>query len=189
MIALITSTLSDPDDRDYLLWLYNEFYRLMFAEARKYFDRQEDREDVVQEGLLRLCKNVSALRGKERRILAAYVVSVIRNTSITLLKKRKRMEQREVSLDSGQVDTVATEDPPLHEIMERFDDYAQLHLIWAKLTEDDRFLLEGKYILRLSDGELAESLGCQPASIRMKLSRARKHALHFLNELEKEVEV
>jgi RNA polymerase sigma-70 factor (ECF subfamily) len=189
MIALITSTLSAPDDRDYLLWLYNEFYRLMFAEARKYFDRQEDREDVVQEGLLRLCKNVSAIRGKERRILAAYIVSVIRNTSITLLKKRKRMEQREVSLDSGQVDAVATEDPPLHEIMERFDDYAQLHLIWAKLTEDEQFLLEGKYILQLNDGELAESLGCQPASIRMKLSRARKHALHFLHELEKEVEV
>jgi RNA polymerase sigma-70 factor (ECF subfamily) len=189
MIALIASTVSDPDDRDYMLWLYNEFYRLMFAEARKYFDRQEDCEDVVQEGLLKLCNNVSKIRGKNRCIVAAYIVSMIRNTSITILKKRKRMEQHEVSLDSGQVDAVATDDPPLHEIMERFDSHAQLHQIWEKLTEDQQFLLEGKYILRLSDAELAESLGCKPDSIRMKLSRARKQALHFLNQLEKEVEL
>jgi RNA polymerase sigma-70 factor (ECF subfamily) len=189
MLTLITSAVADPDDRDYMLWLYHEFYRLMFAEARKYFDTQEDCEDAVQEGLLKLCKNSAKLRGKPRSALAAYIVSTIRNTSITILNKRKRTEQREISLDSGQMDIVASDEPPLHEVMAQFDEYAQLNRIWKKLSEDDRFLLEGKYILQVSDADLAESLGCKPDSIRMKLSRARKNALHLLHQLEKEVEV
>jgi RNA polymerase sigma-70 factor (ECF subfamily) len=161
----------------------------MFAEARKYFHNQEDCEDVVQEGVLKLINNILKIKGKSRCILASYIVSIIRNTSMTILKKRNLKQQREISLDSGQIDTVVSDDPPLHEIMEQFDDYAQLDLIWKELSEDDQFLLEGKYILQLNDSELATSLRCKPDSIRMKLSRARKNALRLLNNLEKEVEV
>jgi RNA polymerase sigma factor (sigma-70 family) len=121
--------------------------------------------------------------------LIAYIVSVVRNTSITILKKRKQREQREISLDSGKMSDIASDEPPLHEIMEQFDDYAQLRLIWNELSEEDRFLLEKRYVLHTSDAYLAESLGCKPDSIRMKLSRARKNALHLINQLDKEAGV
>jgi RNA polymerase sigma factor (sigma-70 family) len=186
MIAFITSTLSDPEDRDYMLWIYHEYHRLMFAEARKYFKQQGDCEDVVQEGLLKLCNKVSTIRGKPRYAIASYIVAVIRNTSFTILKKRKRQDQRMVSLDTGLMDDVASDDPPLYEVLAQFEEYSQLYQIWNDLSEHDRFLLEGKYILQLENAELAASLGCQPDSIRMMLSRARKNALHLLNNLDKE---
>ena len=58
----------------------------------------------------------------------------------------------------------------------------QLWKIWPKLTEDERFLLEGKYILGYSDQQMAVSLKCSPGSIRMKLTRARRRAMKLLLE-------
>ena len=51
-----------------------------------------------------------------------------------------------------------------------------------KLSEDDQELLWGKYYFELSDAELADLFGCKPASIRMKLSRAKRRAMGVLKE-------
>lgn len=59
-----------------------------------------------------------------------------------------------------------------------------LSKIWPRLPEDDRVLLEGKYILGYSDQELAEEIGCQANSIRVKLTRARRRALAIIQEQE-----
>lgn len=53
---------------------------------------------------------------------------------------------------------------------------------WMALPEETRSLLAGKYLLGLSDAELAEQYGCRPDSIRMKLTRARRQALKILRE-------
>ena len=62
----------------------------------------------------------------------------------------------------------------------------KLAATWLNIPEDDRMLLEGKYLLGLSDGELAELAGCKSNSVRMKLTRARRNALKIM--LDKEVE-
>lgn len=58
----------------------------------------------------------------------------------------------------------------------------QLWKIWRLLPREDRYLLEGKYILGYSDQQLAASLSCKPNSIRMKLTRARRRAMKLLLE-------
>ena len=62
----------------------------------------------------------------------------------------------------------------------------RLRIIWPKLGEEDRLLLEGKYLLEYSSAELGERLGCQSASVRMKLTRARRRALKWMTEGEVE---
>lgn len=52
------------------------------------------------------------------------------------------------------------------------------------MRPEERVLLEGKYLLHRSDAELAEILGCQTDSVRMKLTRARRTALKMLREWE-----
>ena len=57
---------------------------------------------------------------------------------------------------------------------------AELARAWRELSERDRFLLEGKYFLQLSDSELGDALGCKAESIRMKLTRARRNVVKIL---------
>lgn len=55
----ILSTISensDSNDRAFISELYQQFYRLMFATARKYCTDADTCEEVVQESLLKLIK-------------------------------------------------------------------------------------------------------------------------------------
>ena len=53
----------------------------------------------------------------------------------------------------------------------------------TRLPEEDRLALEAKYILQLDDRQIARQLGIKPASVRMRLTRARRLAR---KEMEKE---
>ena len=55
-------------------------------------------------------------------------------------------------------------------------------MAWADVPESDRMLLEGRYLLEMSDAELARIFHCKPSSIRMKMSRARKNAFTVITK-------
>ena len=67
------------------------------------------------------------------------------------------------------------------ELMIAMENRERLYEIWGQLPEEDLILLEGKYILRCSDSELAEQLHCKPNSIRMKLTRVRRKVFGMMN--------
>lgn len=56
--------------------------------------------------------------------------------------------------------------------------------LWQKVTPEERFLLECRCLLDYSDKELAKYLNCKPASVRMKLTRARRKAAALLKDWE-----
>ena len=63
----------------------------------------------------------------------------------------------------------------LEDLLLRKERHEILAAALSAVSEKDRFLLEGKYILGLSDQELAKELQVKPSSIRMLLTRARKN--------------
>ena len=54
--------------------------------------------------------------------------------------------------------------------------------IWHSLDGEKRLLLEQKYILRWSDEELANQLGIQPQSVRMRLTRTKRNLVRWMEE-------
>jgi RNA polymerase sigma-70 factor (ECF subfamily) len=178
MIFMIYASIDDPSDRDFMLWLYCEFERLMFSVAKKYVSTPEDREDIVQDALIRLMKKIPELRAMERCVLASYIVSVIRNASINFLKREDLKESRCVPLTEEAVQDVYTEDD-LYLLVYQKD---LLSAIWDRLPEADRHLLEGRYVLGFSDEELAHQFRCKPGSIRMKVTRARRRVFALLTQ-------
>ncbi len=176
MLAMICANVSDTDDREFMEQLYCEYERLMFATARKYLSAPEDVEDVVHTSLLRLMKKIPDLRNFERCILTAYIVSTVRNTSINFLRDQARRQDHTAALD----DSIPSGALPMDELMELAERREQLSQVWGQLSEEDRMLLEGKYIAGCTDAELADSLRCKPDSIRMKLTRAKRRVLALL---------
>lgn len=55
--------------------------------------------------------------------------------------------------------------------------------------ENTRWLLEARYILDYSDGELARELGVKPDSVRMALTRARRKARRLMESQHNEQNV
>ena len=172
------------DDQQYMEGLYHQFKRLMFATAGKYAADPADREDLVQSALVRLVKKLPTLRTMERCAQASYIVFTVRSVAIDALRKGGRQLQG-TSLEEEALQ-VPDEAPTMDEYLLARERVDRLRTIWPKLGEEDRLLLEGKYLRDCSDRELAQLLGCRADSIRMKLTRARRRALKWMTEGEAE---
>ena len=86
MLVYFLETLEDESDKDYIIWLYNEFERLMYSTAFKYTTIPQIAEDIVQDSVVNLIRKVATIRAMKRQVLAAYIISTVRNTSINRLK-------------------------------------------------------------------------------------------------------
>ena len=181
-MMLLTYAQEERSDQEFMLWLYESYHRLMFATAKKYIADNAACEDIIQDSLLNLIKKVPVLRTYERCILPSYIVSTVRNTAINYLKRKGVKEKHIVTYDEDLVETVAGDALPLDVLMELAERRDALVAVWPELPEEDRLLLEGKYILGQTDAELAGLLGCKADSVRMKLTRARRNALKKMVE-------
>lgn len=184
MISFICTTIQDPDDKDYILWIYEEFQNLMFYTAKQYIHDQSTCEDIVQECVLKLIQKINTIRGKKRCILAGYIVFIIRSISINYLKREGIRQKYTVGLDMETVSDIPAAALSVEELLLAKEKAALLSIALEQLPEMERLLLEGKYILEYSDEELAQQLDCKPDSIRMKLTRARRHALSILRTMD-----
>ena len=183
MLIFFLETIENESDKDYILWLYNEFEKLMCSIAFKYTAVPQIAEDIVQDSVVKLINKVDTIRTMNKQVLAAYITSTVRNTSINRLKTLE-YERKHVFEDSeDQLKTVAIDDS-LDNFIQLSEDLKSLSSIWTKLSKEDQLLLEGKYILEYNNKELAEIFLCKPNSIRMKLTRARRNAFTLLMEHE-----
>lgn len=182
LIAWAFSGPGGPDNSNSVEELYLKYKRLMFATAGKYTENSADQEDIVQTALERLIKIFSVSGPQGRCISAAYIVTTVRSVSIEFLRRQGLETKYFVSMEGEQYEQAVGTTETMDKLMMLSEDASQLWAIWPQLPDEDRILLEGKYILEYSDQELAVILKCKPNSIRMKLTRARRRALKLLPE-------
>lgn len=180
MITWICSAVSDPDDQEFLIELYEEFHALIFSVARRYNNNWMSCEDIVQESILRIMDKLDVLRSKKRCVQAGYIAMVVRNVAINTLKHEDivKAHAREVAEE----EPIA---PTMDEILIARENAELLMQVLQQMPEAEALLLRGKYMLGYSDEYLAKQIGCQPKSVRMKLTRARRHALQAMQEAKK----
>lgn len=183
MLMYFLGTIENESDKDYILWLYNEFEKLMYSIAFKYTADPQIAEDIVQDSVVKLINKVDTIRAMNKQVLAAYIASTVRNTSINRLKTLEYEREHVLEDSEDQLKTVPIE-VSLENFIQFSEDLKSLSSIWTRLSKEDQLLLEGKYILGYNNKELAEIFLCKPNSIRMKLTRARRNAFTLLMEHE-----
>ena len=181
MKPLISIMLEASSDREYMIELYQTYEKLMYFTANRFTSNYADIEDIVQDSVIKLIHKVETLRGLERCRLTGYIVSTVRNTAINHLKS-EGIINKHTYRDSGDLDEIETLALPLDELMVLAERQDALISVWDCISETDRYLLEGRYILELTNAEMALHLECKESSIRMKLTRARRNALKMLVE-------
>lgn len=182
MLGWVFGTMQEPAYQPDIEEIYLKYKRLMYATASKFARNPEDQKDIVQMALERLIKLFLAPNAKKRCISAGYIVFTIRNVSIDFLRKQNRETEHCVSMEDDRLAEIVTETDSMDDMLLRADSNKRMWSLWSRLSAQDRILLEGKYILDLTDEELASILKCKAASVRMKLTRARRRAVKLLSE-------
>ena len=178
---MITKKLDVLNDQEFITCVCEEYIRLMYYTAQKYVSNPQQCEDIVQDSLLRLMGKVETLRALNEPALASYVVATVRNTSINFLR-RQGIEEQKRAETYLRMQEQELEAPSMDELIISREERERLRSIWPQVDSGVRILLEGKYFLGQDDKQLAQLFGCSPASIRMKLTRARRMVLKLMKE-------
>lgn len=178
-MLLIICAIENPEDCDLMTLFYEKYHLLVYKEVRKYWNNNEQIEDVVQETYVRLIDKMDTFRTLKKQQQIHYALTTARNLSLTLLTKNGKLPT--VPLESAfSFPDLSSED--LDGLVDKKNLALQIRTIWNNLPIQDRILLEQKYYLEWSNDIIAKSLGIQPQSVRMYLTRAKRKLLSELNK-------
>lgn len=178
MIPFAILTLADESDREFMTRLYLEHRLLMFSEIKKLVHDQWAAEDLIQDALIKLIDKIELLRTLDKPRLTGYVATTAKNLARNYLRAQSRAPVQYEDLEENRLRS----ELDVESLILSGQTVEDLKAIWPKLKPDTRELLERKYILQQNDNEIAEAFSIAPASVRMKLTRARQEAYLLMRE-------
>ena len=143
--------------------------------ARWLLRNEQDAQDVVQEAYLRAFKSFSGFRGSNGR---AWLLTIVRNTSYTLLKKNRAVDltttfDEEIHGSGDEVVSPVT-------ILERSDNAELIKEAMNHLPAEFREILALRHQEGLSYKEIAEIAQIPPGTVMSRLARARTKLREYL---------
>lgn len=119
MFPVVFLAALPQDDRSFMEQVYQDYHRLMFYTAGKYVAQLQDREDVVQDALVRMVEIVDRLRSIDRCKLPWFIVILVRNIAVDHVRHQNVVNKYIAQEDSGQPDAVMAADtaPTMDELL------------------------------------------------------------------------
>lgn len=168
------------NDKAFFQQFYEDNRKFLYYIAMRYTGNASECDDLVQNSLLRLMNNISTLREINRCKTATYIVLTVR-TAYLDSEKLKRKENL-IFMDDESLEALMVERLLSRDSENAISSKETIDKLKKVLSPREWCVLEGKYILGLSQQELAKLIGVAPDSVRMVLHRARTKAKVILEE-------
>lgn len=164
----------EPQLRAFIEDLYIRYRGRLLHLVQKYIDDPAAQEDVFHDVFVCIIRKVELLHQLPKYKLEAYLCMIVRGASVDYLRKHHcdRIVDMEDSVLLDLIDKkhLCDSDPT------NGSQATELFLMLESLPTEDQILLWGKYYLGMSSRELAQVVGCNQATVRSKIHRA-KHSL------------
>lgn len=183
MITFIMTEVEEITDQQFMIELYETQKERMVKIVRKYVFEDDYVEDVVQESVARLCRNVDTLKQLERCKLEAYIVYTVRHASYSHNSRMKREKERLIyDEDDRLLRLLRTGERFVEDELVHMEKIAKIRSILRRLPANEQDIIIRKYYLKQGDFEIAEAHGLKADSIRMKLTRIRRKFFEMMKE-------
>jgi RNA polymerase sigma-70 factor (ECF subfamily) len=147
----------EPRSASSLTELIQEYFMDVYGVCFRVLGRPHDAEDATQETFLSLFRSKDKLAAAQS--IRAWVLTIARNTAISMLRTRR---------PAAPLPESAAEPAPIREP----GDPERLHQALAALDEDDRHLVQMRFLEGKTPTEMAAASGRNPASVATALCRA-----------------
>jgi len=137
--------------------LVEEFFMDVYGACFRILGRPHDVDDAVQETFLAVFRTWDKLAAATS--VRAWVLAIARNTAVSMLRARRPA----VALPEAVADPAPIREPA---------DRERLHQALAGLSEDDRHLVQMRFLEGRSPAEMAIASGRNPGSLATALCRA-----------------
>ena len=136
---------------------------------------EQDAQDVVQEAYLRAFKSFSGFHGSNGR---AWLLTIVRNTSYTLLKKNKTVDLTTTFDEEIHASSYESVSPVT--ILEHAEDAELIREAMDELPAEFREILALRHQEGLSYKEIADITQIPPGTVMSRLARARAKLREYL---------
>lgn len=161
VLSLYLAALESDGDKKQFRELYRRYHRVMERTALAVLHDPHDAEEAVQEAFLRVIENFSKIYEIPCKDLGGWLVIIVRNEAITILRRRRC----HLPLEEGWADFAGqSRDLPA---------YSSMVQLFARLPDTYRAALEMKLVLGYSTAEIARRLGLTESAVNTRLSRGR----------------
>jgi RNA polymerase sigma-70 factor, ECF subfamily len=148
--------------------LYDRYSRQAFGLAYRILGDGPSAEDVVQEAFMtvwRQAEKLDAARGK----LQSYVLTVVHHKAIDVVRSRKNLASRQLSVDPPEVQQAG---PDFTERVDAALDGEKVRRALELLPDDQREAVEMAYYQGLTHSEMSERLGVPLGTVKSRLRLA-----------------
>lgn len=174
MLFPVALLLLDSDENLRLLMdLYEAYAEAMLAVAAHMLGSRQEAEDAVSQSFIQLHRHIDKIRRVPCNKLRPYVVSTVRNVSLTMLRRRQRERGRLAELDEALEATLPHPSEPTEDLALAAITAERLIEAIGRLPRDKAEVLRLSAVEGMDDRQMASLLGIRPTSVRSRLSRAR----------------
>ena len=178
MTAFYLTMIDEPSDKEKFSLIYNSYKDMMYRKAMSITKNNALAEEVVQESLLKIAKNITKIGDPTCRKSISFIVIIVKNTSLDKIK----VEHSERMDYSSNVDDVL--DLSIDTIQKIISDsgYEQLINAISGLKEIYSSVLKLKFVHEYSNDEIAELLNIEKRTVEQRVLRGKKLLLKKLEE-------
>lgn len=176
MIPIIFFTISE----DQCFWLddiMSKYHKKLINIAIGYVKYKELAEDVVQNSYIIIIKNMDRIFKLSPSHRIAYVTTIVKNESINYIKN----SQREISTDNIDTYMVTTEPGPAEKLIKK-ENEESLKRALQKLSEEELYFIEYRYVKSLKYSELAKLFGITEEAAKKRGQRILKKLRKYLEK-------
>ena len=180
--------VADEEAKRIIMTLYDKGYGLAVYMIERILGTQlarETKEDLVQEGFLKLVSYVERLRGRPFGEQLAYMAKIMHTVALDEVRRQTQIKllyslDDEDSPEPESLDLTPEELCMMQESVA--EKRANIRAAMERLPERDRRLLIEKYQNGRSDVEIGAMLGIKTRNVRVYMARARNKAAIYYGE-------
>lgn len=169
MLVYLLAQIDDDAQRQQFIALYEQYRGRMEAVARRILPTQADVEDAMQNAFVQVIRNFKRISEISCEKLPFYLISIVKNESLELLRKTKPT----VPLEDWDGAAAGPAGVPTYRALVR---------CIMRLPETLRTALELKLLFGYSNAEIAQKLGLSESAVAMRISRGRKQLQEILEQ-------
>lgn len=168
-MLIFLSMLETDIERQQFLELYEQYGNAMLLVARKFFGQDYGlAEDAVQNAWTRVVENFSKIQAVPCKKRGAYLVIMVRNEAISMIRKRRKEIPLNEAIISEEFDIEDNSQPILD--------------IIHKMPELYRAVLEMRFVEECSTREIAKRLHLKESTVNTRIHRGRILLMKKLEE-------
>jgi RNA polymerase sigma factor, sigma-70 family len=174
IIFMILPIISDDDSFEYI---YTTYKRLMMKKAYSILRDYSLAEDAVSEACIRIFKNIRKIDDPASSRSVAFVMMIVKNTSLTVLQNNKKYYADE--LDETIEDSYNLESSVVNKMSSE-----EIYKTLGTLDEESRNIFLYKYAYDLPHKEIASIMDLSENNVTVKLHRCKKKLVSLLSREE-----